>query len=271
MVIRLIAAFSLLPIFLIIMIFLPPICGVVLFALMAAVASYELLWGTGYINQPRLIVYSVAMALMIVLWSYFDLPIVWLILAIFIYIVLLFAEIMVSGLELPFEKVAICFYGGILIPFMFSSLVRLLDMDNGKFVVLIPFLLSFVSDSGAYFAGVFLGKHKLAPKISPKKTIEGVVGGVLATILGAIIFCLVLKFFFGFTFSYVAACVYGIVGSLVCVFGDLSFSVIKRQTGIKDYGRLIPGHGGILDRFDSTIFVAPVVEMLMIIWPMVVR
>ena len=235
------------------------------------IAACELLWGTGLVKKSRLVVYSSLMALAVVLWSYFSLDFIWILLAVFVYCVLLFTEIMVSDMELPFEKVSVCLFAGLLVPFMFSSLVRLLGSDNGKFLVLIPFLLSFVSDSGAYFAGVFLGKHKLAPKISPKKTIEGVVGGVIATILGTIIFCLVMKYFFGFTFSYGAACVYGIIGSLVCVFGDLCFSVIKRQSCIKDYGNLIPGHGGVLDRFDSTIFVAPVVEILVTIWPVVVR
>lgn len=271
MVIRIIAAFLLLPLFLAVLIFLPPVCGAILFGLMAAVAAYELLWGTGLVKHPRLVAYSAVMALAVVLLSYYGVAYTWLLLAVFVYCVVLFAEIMVSDLELQFEKLAVCIFGGVVIPFMFSSLVRLFGSANGRFLVLIPFLLSFVSDSGAYFAGVFLGKHKLAPKISPKKTIEGVIGGVAATILGTIIFCLVLKYFFGFTFSYSAVCLYGVVGSLVCVFGDLCFSVIKRQTGIKDYGNLIPGHGGILDRFDSTIFVAPVVEILVTLWPLVVR
>ena len=118
---------------------------------------------------------------------------------------------------------------------------------------------------------MFLGKHKLAPKISPKKTLEGLVGGVVAAVVGMIIFCVILQHFFGFSYNIAAACVYGLLGSLAGVFGDLSFSVIKRQTGIKDYGNLIPGHGGILDRFDSTIFIAPLVEILMILWPVMVR
>ena len=88
--------------------------------------------------------------------------------------------------------------------------------------------------------------------------------------LGMIIFCLVLNKYFDFSVNYFAAIAFGAIGSLVSVFGDLSFSVIKRQTGIKDYSKLIPGHGGILDRFDSTIFVAPVVEVLMGLWPVMV-
>ena len=132
-------------------------------------------------------------------------------------------------------------------------------------------MLAFLSDTGAYFAGLKFGKHKLAPVISPKKTVEGVVGGVLGAVLGMVIYCAVLNLGFQFRVNYLYAVVYGILGSAAGVFGDLCFSVIKRQTGIKDYGNLFPGHGGILDRFDSMMVVAPLVEVLMLIIPVVVR
>jgi len=132
-------------------------------------------------------------------------------------------------------------------------------------------VLAFLSDTGAYFTGLKFGKHKLAPVISPKKTIEGVVGGVLGAILGMIIYCLVLRMAFGFQVNYLYAVLYGIVGSAAGVFGDLCFSVIKRQTQIKDYGNLFPGHGGILDRFDSMMVVAPLVEILMMLLPVAVK
>ncbi len=271
MLIRILSAVLLLPLLLAALLLLPTIWTAVLIGLMTAVAAWELLWGTGLVKKPRLVIYSAVMAFGVVLFGYLGVDFVWILLAIFVFAVLLMAEIMASDMQLRFEQVTVCVVAGLLIPFLFSSLVRLHGMANGRFLVLIPFLLSFVSDSGAYFAGVFLGKHKLAPKISPKKTVEGLVGGVVASIIGMIVFCVILKQFFGFTFSLGAACVYGLLGSLTGVFGDLSFSVIKRQTGIKDYGKLIPGHGGILDRFDSTIFVAPLVEILMILWPVVVR
>ena len=107
--------------------------------------------------------------------------------------------------------------------------------------------------------------------ISPKKTIEGVVGGVLATMLSMVIYCVILQFGFGFTVNYLYALIYGFVGSLGGVFGDLAFSAIKRQTGIKDYGNLIPGHGGILDRFDSMTVVAPLAEVLLLLLPVAVK
>ena len=144
-------------------------------------------------------------------------------------------------------------------------------MDNGRFYIMIPFVIAFISDSGAYFAGRFLGKHKLAPTISPKKTVEGAVGGLLGAVLGMVIYGLVLQFAFDFSVNYFACVVYGLLGAVAGIFGDLCFSCIKRQTGIKDYSNLIPGHGGILDRFDSNIIIAPLVEILMIWWPVAVR
>ena len=128
-----------------------------------------------------------------------------------------------------------------------------------------------MSDTGAYFTGYFLGKHKLAPVISPKKTVEGLIGGVFGAIVGVVAYALAMKFYLGFAVNYYYIPVYGILGSFGAVLGDLCFSVIKRQTGIKDYGNLIPGHGGILDRFDSMVVVAPLVEVLMLYIPMVVK
>ena len=107
------------------------------------------------------------------------------------------------------------------------------------------------------------GKHKLAPVISPKKTVEGAAGGVL----GATVLMLLVVYLFnthaGLDIHYGAAALMGAVGAVIGQVGDLSFSIIKRQTGIKDYGHIFPGHGGVLDRFDSVIFVAPVAELIL--------
>lgn len=268
---RIIAAFSLLPLLLIVVLALPTIFTAILVGLMAAVAAYELLWGTGYVKQPRLVAYAAIMALLAALWSNLGMGYTWTLLGVLLFTAVMFAEIMLSGMKLPFEKVAVCFAAGLLIPYLLTALVRLHGMENGRCYILVPFLISFVSDSGAYFAGRFLGKHKLAPVISPKKTVEGAVGGVVAAVLGMMIYCLVLQLGFGFEVNYLYGIIYGVVGSAAAVFGDLCFSTIKRQTGIKDYGNLIPGHGGILDRFDSTVIVAPLVEALMMLIPVAVK
>ena len=179
---------------------------------------------------------------------------------------------MLSHVKLRFEKLALCFAAGLLIPFLFTSLVRIHIMDGvGRYFIMIPFVMTFISDSGAYFAGKYLGHHKLAPVISPNKTVEGALGGIVGAIVGMLIYSLVLDLAFEFEVNYLYACIYGLVGSLGGMFGDLCFSVIKRQTGIKDYGNLIPGHGGILDRFDSMMIVGPLVEVLLLLLPVAVR
>ena len=152
-------------------------------------------------------------------------------------------------------------YGGILLSYIY--LVR--NGENGTYLVWLIFLCSWASDTCAYVAGVAFGKHKMAPVLSPKKSIEGAVGGVLgAALLGAI--------YAAATGAYnpnpahtplIYAIICG-VGALVSMVGDLAASAIKRQENIKDYGTLIPGHGGILDRFDSVIFTAPVIYALAI-------
>ena len=126
--------------------------------------------------------------------------------------------------------------------------------------------MAFSADSFAYFAGRACGKHKLAPVISPHKTVEGAVGGVLGSVALMLLYALVIHRFH-VPVRYGAAAVYGVLGAFASMLGDLTFSVIKRQTGIKDYGNLLPGHGGILDRFDSMIVVAPLTEILVRLLP----
>ena len=139
------------------------------------------------------------------------------------------------------------------IPF-FTYHMILIDMTEYSMFIWIVVIAAFGSDIFAYFTGYFLGKHKMAPNLSPKKTIEGAVGGLIGSSL--------LSWLFGFIFMREMAPVclaLGLVGGAAGMAGDLTASAFKRKMGIKDYGKLIPGHGGIMDRFDSVIFVAPVV------------
>lgn len=267
---RIIAAGILLPIFLLIVLAAPGIYTAILFGIMAAIGAYELLHSTGIVKHIRLTVYGMVMAFAVAMWSYFGSSDIMAQIGILLFAAVLMAEVMYSGMKLPVGAVAACLTAGLLIPYLFTSLVRIRQMEYGKFFIIAPFVLAFLSDTGAYFAGMAFGKHKLAPVISPKKTIEGVVGGVLGAMLGMVIYAFVLQAAFKFRVNYAYALAYGALGSLTAVFGDLSFSVIKRQTGIKDYGNLIPGHGGILDRFDSMIFVGPLAEILLIILPLAV-
>ncbi|MBR2338948.1 MAG: phosphatidate cytidylyltransferase [Clostridia bacterium] len=134
--------------------------------------------------------------------------------------------------------------------------------SDGLFYVILAMVIAWLADSGAYFVGTFLGKHKLCPRISPKKTVEGLIGGIVCSVL----FSLLVGWIYQTWILGEAAAVsyWTILGlSLVCaplsVIGDLFASIIKRHCGVKDFGKIFPGHGGMLDRFDSLLFVFPVV------------
>jgi len=148
-------------------------------------------------------------------------------------------------------------------PLMLSGLVRLGLVEHSAVKILLPFVITFSCDSGAYFIGCAIGKHKLAPHVSPNKSIEGSIGGFVCGIVAALIYGLILRAV-KIDVNLIAMVVYGFLGSLVCQLGDLAFSAVKRLCGVKDYGTLIPGHGGALDRFDSMTFVAPLIEILML-------
>ena len=193
-------------------------------------------------------------------------------LGMFVYFCALFCELLAAHTELRFAAVCVALFSGFVYPFLIGALVRLRGMDGGKFYILVAFLLSMVADSGAYFVGRACGKHKLAPIVSPKKTVEGAVGGVVCNIVFLCLYTLLLNKRFGFTqVNYFYAAIYGVLGAVASIVGDLTLSVVKRQVGIKDYGNLIPGHGGILDRFDSTMLVAPLTELLILLIPFAVK
>lgn len=267
---RVITAVVALPLLLLLLLAAPKVITAVVGGLVAAIAAYELLSGTGLVKELRLCIYTMITAFWCMLWCGLGIGYGWLLLGILVFWVAVFAEIMASDMKLSFDKVAICFCGGILLPMLLGALVRMHSPEKGRFYILIPFILAFLSDTGGYFAGLNFGKHKLAPTISPKKTVEGVIGGVVGAVAGMLIYCLILDVLFEMHVHYGYGVLYGVVGSAGAVFGDLCFSVIKRQTGIKDYGNIIPGHGGILDRLDSMMIVAPLTEVLLLLLPVVV-
>ena len=155
-------------------------------------------------------------------------------------------------------------FHALLVPYLLLSLLRIFQMNyhHGPFIVLLPLLAAWGADTCALFAGMFFGRHKLAPVVSPKKTVEGAVGGVIGGAVLVLIAALIMNSTLKLGLPLWAAVVLGAVGAVLGEIGDLSFSIIKRQTGIKDYGHIFPGHGGVLDRFDSVIFVAPFAEFL---------
>lgn len=145
----------------------------------------------------------------------------------------------------------------IMIVFFFKTMSAVRAMDKGIFLLGMAILVSTVTDIAAYFVGKGCGKHKLAPVISPNKTIEGCVGGTLFAVIILLILAVISKNNNFISVDFGKLAFYLPAASLIGQFGDLSMSSIKRIAGIKDYGNLLPGHGGILDRFDSLLFVLP--------------
>lgn len=235
-------------------------------ALISALAVWELLHATGCTKNRVLCVLSVLFSAIVPFLS-FTLMVRHLMLICFAYVAGLFIAFLCYHSTLHIQQIAMAFMFSLLIPFSLTSLLYLRDGFGaalGLFYTLLTFGSAWLSDSCAYFAGRYCGKHKLAPVISPKKTVEGALGGIV----GAMV--LVPLLLWGLSLVLAALgmpitiyylrmeCLIPVLSSISIV-GDLSASIIKRQFGVKDYGSIMPGHGGVMDRFDSVLFVAPVV------------
>ena len=152
------------------------------------------------------------------------------------------------------------FFCTLYITFFTSFIGRIREInDYGIYYMLLIFGCAWLSDTGAYFVGKFFGKHKLIPQISPKKTVEGSIGGIFTATIGCVLIALTAQFASGASPKYMLIIPMGIIGSCLGQFGDLLASLIKRTCGVKDFGNIMPGHGGVLDRFDSVILVSPFV------------
>lgn len=181
----------------------------------------------------------------------------------FSYLVILFLAMLFSRRRIRITDISILIMALIYIPFLLSNVLFVRRMEFGGVLVWLVFVGSFMTDSGAFFSGKFFGRHKLCPGISPKKTVEGAVGGTIICGLGFLLFAFIINMFFAdiinAEMSYVMTFALGIISALAAQIGDLTASLIKRQFGIKDFGNLFPGHGGMLDRCDSIVLVAPVI------------
>ena len=251
MKIRILAALVLVPVLVLVLLVAPSYVAAAVVGLLCGIASYELLYGTGLVKHARLNVYSAVMAFCVSAWSYFGASYHWAVLGILLYMLILFGELMAGKLQLKVESVALCLLSGILMPFFFTALVRILQQPNGKWLIVIPFLMAFLSDTGAYFVGIFFGKHKMAPRISPKKSWEGFAGGIAGAMAMGALGSFVVGGSLGMWLGLSA------VVAITSVFGDLVESMFKREAGIKDSGKIMPGHGGVLDRFDALLISSP--------------
>ena len=191
------------------------------------------------------------------------------------YIALLFLILLKTHQDTRVEDIALVFMMSIGMTMSLSAAIYLRDNNGhvlGMYYLLLALFCAWVSDTGAYFTGKALGKHKLCPLVSPHKTVEGLIGGlvtcVVLNLLAAMIFskvCDVLNA--PIEVDYLRLTVVSLLASLISVLGDLSFSMIKRQFSIKDFGKIMPGHGGVLDRFDSVLFTLPFIYASTLIFP----
>ncbi len=158
------------------------------------------------------------------------------------------------------DQVMGAFFGMAYLTLPLGCLYLVRERPNGLIIVVLIFISSWGADTLAYCTGVLIGKHKMSPHLSPKKSVEGAIGGIVGAAVLGIIYALIVQQ------PVVIYAVIGAAGALISIIGDLAASGIKRDKGIKDYGRLIPGHGGILDRFDSMLFTAPVIYFLALVF-----
>lgn len=173
-----------------------------------------------------------------------------------------------------FKNITVTYAMAMLISLSLGKIIALRDFGGkyGSFFVLMALAVAWMSDTGAYFCGKFFGKNKMCPKISPKKTVEGFIGGIVVCILSMILLAFIFNniiFTQKHQINYWIIIVLGLIGSPISALGDLCFSVIKRKCGVKDFGTLMPGHGGILDRFDSVIFTVPYVYLFLKFIPII--
>ncbi|MBE7026444.1 MAG: phosphatidate cytidylyltransferase [Ruminococcaceae bacterium] len=176
------------------------------------------------------------------------------------YIGVLAIESVLCYKKVSFEDISKVLFATLYIS-MFSSFIGLMrsTFDFGIYYLCLIFTCAWMSDTGAYFIGCLFGHKKLAPEISPKKTVAGSIGGVIFSSVGCIILGIVSVLVSKTNANYIALAIIGIIGSVLSQLGDLTASLIKRNCGVKDFGNIMPGHGGMLDRFDSVIMIAPFV------------
>ena len=265
---RLLVAAIGVPLLILVLVFLPPLATGILVAAIAGAAAYELLHTA--CKRPNelyglTILYAALTALMVfsitaVKSLAIDWPQILYPAAAFLYLMgLFFFAVRTHGTEhaIPFTDVAVCIVAAFLFPAMYGCIALLRSI--GPAFVLMPFVVAFIGDSFSMLGGMAFGHKKFAPNVSPNKTWAGFIAGPIGSALGMVLLCLVYKWAWSMELPIWYFALVGIVANLFGQLGDLSTSLIKREAGIKDYSHIFLTHGGVLDRFDSILFIAPVV------------
>lgn len=242
-------------------------------ALLSVIAVFELLSACGCTKHKAFSAIVLAFALVIPFLSA-EMPAIGMTFSCFVYIFTIFIVLLRQYETLRIEVVSMGVFFGLVIPFAFSTVVYMRNHWGaviGVFYVLMALASAWLSDTSAYFCGRAFGKRKLAPKISPKKTVEGAVGGVvfgtLLTLGLAWVFQFVCSLYFlPVQVNFLRMLLIVPVQAVAGIMGDLSASVIKRQFDVKDYGSIMPGHGGVMDRFDSALMILPLAFMFSVVF-----
>lgn len=239
--------------------------------LLSIMAVFEVLSAAKYTRYRSITVLSLMFsALLPLFFCYNDLR-VYAIPVSFLFLILLFACTLMRHKEIKFDELGLIAFISICIPFSISTLAFFCFQwpDHGIFFVIYTLMMAWIADGGAYFAGTFFGKHKLCPEISPKKTWEGFFGGLIANVIFAVMLGYGYELWdWTFTgrhnFAVNMPILVGtaVVSTFLGLLGDLIASLLKRQCGVKDFSEILPGHGGVMDRFDSVLFVAPFIYLL---------
>lgn len=255
---RLLVAAVGVPLLLVVLLALPPIATTLLVCAIAGVAAYELLHTAGKAPRPSAYVLTIVCALACVFNVHAE-EIFWPMAAFLLFAGLCLIAVVTHGKEnaMPFSDVALCMVGGVLFPMMYSTIAYLRVFSPA--FVLMPFVVAFIGDSFSMLGGMAFGKRKFAPHVSPNKTWAGFIAGPVGSALGMVILCLVCRWAWSMELPMWYFALVGVVANVFGQLGDLSMSLIKREVGIKDYSHIFLTHGGMLDRFDSSMFIAPVV------------
>ena len=272
MKIRIMTALVAVPLMFIVLFFLPPYALTGVVSLISAICAYELISAIGGKENDKVRIYAVFSAALIPVGSYFGLTALVFPAVLLVLMCLLFAEAIFAFKtirQIKFSQIMTAMFAGAIIPLMLSSLVDLKLLPEGRLLVLLPVISAFVTDGGAYFTGMAFGRKQAFPSVSPKKTVEGCIGGLVIGTVVVLLYGVVLVFTTYHIIVFWALLLYGVFGAVITQLGDLAFSLIKREFNVKDYGRLIPGHGGMLDRFDSMVFAAPAMYLLANLIPII--
>lgn len=267
---RLLVAAVGVPLLILVLVFLPPVAAAILVAAIAGAAAYELLHTAGKNVPLAVYILTIAAAALTVLFFAREpqpveysapdyTPYLYAAFSFLYVMALFFTAVRTHGTEkaMPFATVAVCLVAAFLFPAMYSFIALLRNI--GPAFVLMPFVIAFIGDSFSMLGGMAFGHKKFAPRVSPNKTWAGFLAGPVGSALGMLLLCLVCKWAWQMELSIWYFALTGVLANLFGQLGDLSTSLIKREAGIKDYSHIFLTHGGVLDRFDSILFIAPVV------------